>query len=58
MEQLYGYVDILMKNEFVVSSSGPHLFINFNIGSHETQKGFSANIHYGMCIYLENKVLL
>ena len=58
MEQLYGYVDILMKNELVVSSSGRYLFINFNIGSHETQKGFSANIHYGMCIYLENKVLL
>ena len=58
MEQLYGYVDILMKNELVVSSSGRHLFINFIIGRDKTEKGFSANIHYGMCIYLENKVLL
>ena len=48
IQKLTGYLQNSMKGLFSASSSGRHMFIDFVIGRNQGQKGFSANIHYGI----------
>ena len=41
-----------MKNDkWVISSSGHHMFVSFNVYIFESSPGFLAKIHYGKEIY-------
>ena len=41
-----------MKNDkWVISSSGHHMFVSFNVYIFEPSPGFLAKIHYGKEIY-------
>ena len=42
----------LMPNEdnWVISSSGRHMFVRFSVGIHYSKPGFTANIHFGIMI--------
>ena len=33
--------------KWVVSSSGRHMFVSFNVGNLESRPGFFAKVHYG-----------
>ena len=35
-------------DKWVISSSGHHMFIRFDIGVYTPSPGFSAKIHYGI----------
>ena len=39
----------MMSNDekWVISSSGHHMFVSFNVGNKESEPGFTAKIHYG-----------
>ena len=35
------------NEKWVISSSGHHMFVSFNVYIHESRPGFLAKIHYG-----------
>ena len=34
-------------DKWVISSSGHHMFVSFNVGPYNSRPGFLAKIHYG-----------
>ena len=46
IDTLTGTMNI--EDKWVLSSSGRHMFIRFDIGLNHPRRGFSANIHYGI----------
>ena len=38
---------MLINDKWVISSSGHHMFVSFNVGHKYSEPGFLAKIHYG-----------